>query len=192
MIFFFKSIKCSHILLFICHFSHLQHFHSELALHFSTLWHFPFISIAVLRVQIRIEVISDLNYENRFLVKKRMGVMAGQCRTDPWPAVPDWSWWLNADAGLKKLTGGKNANAGLTFSEIPFTYDFSTSYSTNNTISSRLWTCRVYPFPLPSFWSVDVRGVLFYHAGMSDCSASYQSDTGMNKNANAGTRPVPG
>jgi hypothetical protein len=37
------------------------------------------------------------------------------------------------------------------FSGIPaFTYCFSQSYSKNNTISSRLWTCRVYPLSLPS------------------------------------------
>ncbi len=48
--------------------------------------------------------------------------IAGQCRTNPWPAVPDWPWCRNADAGLKKLT------TGLTFlwhSGIPiFTYEF--------------------------------------------------------------------
>ncbi len=55
---------------------------------------------------------------------------------------------------LKKLTAGKNADAGLPFlrySDIPvFTYDFSTSYysySKNSTSSSHGWTCRVYPSP---------------------------------------------
>ncbi len=41
--------------------------------------------------------------------------IAGQCRSIPWPAVPDWPWCRNADAGLTQLTYGKNAHAGLTF-----------------------------------------------------------------------------
>jgi hypothetical protein len=61
---------------------------------------------------------------------------------------------LTLDAGLKKLTTGRNADAGITFfrySGIPvFTYDFSTSYSKNITITSGLWMCRVYDFPLPA------------------------------------------
>jgi hypothetical protein len=56
--------------------------------------------------------------------------------------------------------------------------------------SSRLWT-GIYHFPLPSVCSVDLRGVLFINAGMSDCPASNQSGTGMNKNADAETSPVP-
>ncbi len=45
---------------------------------------------------------------------------------------------------------------------------------------------------LPKVCSVDVRGVLFYYSRMSDCPASNQSDTGMDKNADAGTSPVQG
>jgi hypothetical protein len=40
--------------------------------------------------------------------------------------------------------------------------------------------------------SMDVQVVpLFLNAGMSDCPASSQSGTGMNRNADAGTSPVP-
>ncbi len=42
-------------------------------------------------------------------------VIAGQCRTNPWPAVSDWTWCRNADAGLKKLIACKIADAGLNF-----------------------------------------------------------------------------
>ncbi len=45
-------------------------------------------------------------------------IKAGKCRTNPWPAVPDWPWCQNANAGLTKLTIGKSANAGLTFSPV--------------------------------------------------------------------------
>ncbi len=40
------------------------------------------------------------------------------------------------------------------------TYDFLTSNSKNNTISSRLWTCRVYFFSATC--SMDVQGVPFH------------------------------
>jgi hypothetical protein len=39
----------------------------------------------------------------------------GQCRTNPWLAVPHWPWCRNADAGLTQLTNRKNADARLTF-----------------------------------------------------------------------------
>ncbi len=59
--------------------------------------------------------------------------------------MPNWRSWLSVKMPMPDKL----------FSSIPaFTYDFSTSYSTNNTSSSRLWTCRVYPFPPPSVWSV--------------------------------------
>jgi hypothetical protein len=39
---------------------------------------------------------------------------------------------------------------------------------------------------------MDVQGVtLFLNAGMSDCPAITQSGTGMNKNVDAGTSPIP-
>jgi hypothetical protein len=49
----------------------------------------------------------------------------------------------------------KKSEAALTFlwlSGIYIQYDLSISYSKNNTISSCLWTCRVYQFPLPAVW----------------------------------------
>jgi hypothetical protein len=73
-------------------------------------------------------------------------------------------WCRNTDAGLKQLTTGRIADAGLTFlrnSDIPaFTNDFSISYSKNNTISSCLWTCRVCPCPLPAVWTCRVHPFL--------------------------------
>ncbi len=114
----------------------------------------------------------------------------GQCQTNPWWAVPDWPWYRNADAGLKKLTVVKNSDARLTFlRHLHMIFQHHTELH-NNTSSSRLWMCRVYHFPLPQFCSVDVRGVLFSF-GMSDFAASNQSGTGINKNADAGTSPVP-
>ncbi len=56
-------------------------------------------------------------------------------------------WCRNA--GLKQLTTGRNANAGLTFPT--FTYDFQHLLSKNNTISSRPWTCRTYFFHYQQF-----------------------------------------
>jgi hypothetical protein len=46
--------------------------------------------------------------------------IVGQCRTNPWPAVPvlEWTWCRNADAGLTQLTNRKNGDAGLTFSAV--------------------------------------------------------------------------
>ncbi len=74
---------------------------------------------------------------------------AGLNRDQRYRAEP---WCRNTDAGLRQLTTGRNADAGLTFlrhSDIPaFTYDFSISYSKINTITNWLWTCpcRVYHF----------------------------------------------
>ncbi len=45
--------------------------------------------------------------------------IVGQWRTNPWPAVQDWPWCRNADAGLTQLTTGKNADAGLAFFRHP-------------------------------------------------------------------------
>ncbi len=39
---------------------------------------------------------------------------AGQCRTNPWPAVSAWPCCRNPHAGLRLLTTGRNADAGLT------------------------------------------------------------------------------
>ncbi len=59
-------------------------------------------------------------------------------------------WCRNTDAGLRQLTSGKNAEAGLTFLrqfDIPaFTYDFSISYSKNTTISCCPLTCKINHF----------------------------------------------
>ncbi len=106
---------------------------------------------------------------------KRTGIntIAGQCRTNLWPAVPDWPWCWKADAGLKKLTAGKKCryrtNFSPAFRHLHMIFQHHTAL---NTSSSRLWTWRVYHFPLPSVCSVDMQSVLFINAGMPDCPAS--------------------
>jgi hypothetical protein len=59
----------------------------------------------------------------------------------------------------------------------------------------------VYHFPLPEVWKctgvetgipfTTTNNSFFLNAGMSDCPASSQSGTGMNKNSDAGTITVP-
>ncbi len=69
-------------------------------------------------------------YSQEFLVF--FNTIAGQCRTNPWPAVLDWPWCRNADAELKKLTASKSADVRLTFIRHSGIYMwFSTSYSKN-------------------------------------------------------------
>ncbi len=113
--------------------------------------------------------------------------LAGPCRTYPWPAVPDWPWCRNADAGWKKLT------TGLTFLRHSDIYIWifqhhtalitpaaavygRAGYITFHYLQLAVWACGVY---------------FFINAGMSDCPASNQSGTGKTKNADAGISPVP-
>ncbi len=82
-------------------------------------------------------------------------LVAVQCLTNPWPAVPDSSWQRNTHAGLTQLTTGKNADAGVSSSRHSGTrhlqtYDFSTSQSKFNTTTSRVWTWKVYSCPPPA------------------------------------------
>jgi hypothetical protein len=77
-----------------------------------------------------------------------------------------------------------------------FIYDFSISHSKKNTISTfnylQFGRALGIPFTTTKTSSMNVQGVpLFKNAGMSDCPASSQSGTGMNKNADAGTIPIP-
>jgi hypothetical protein len=91
---------------------------------------------------------------------KRTGVtIAGQCRTNLWKAVLDWPWCWNADAGLKKLTAGKNADAGLTFLQHSGIYlwffnimqhltpaaavYWHAGYITFHYLQFAVWTCKV-------------------------------------------------
>ncbi len=59
------------------------------------------------------------------------------------------------------------------FRHLYIIYDFSISYSKNNTISSCLWPWRVYRFPLPEVWtctgypSHHHHQQLFYNIGLS-------------------------
>ncbi len=46
-------------------------------------------------------------------------VIAGQCRTNLWPVVPDWPWCRNAGAELRQLTNRRYADDGLIFFRIP-------------------------------------------------------------------------
>ncbi len=62
---------------------------------------------------------SGLNYNFRIYLRIAhlfwAAMVAGKCRTNPWPEVPDLPWCRNAYAGLWQFTNGKNADAGLTF-----------------------------------------------------------------------------
>ncbi len=91
--------------------------------------------------------------------------MAGQCRTNPWPAVPGWSWCRNAAAGLTQLTTGKNADAELTFPGI---------------LTLRHWRClrfhrtlcghEGYSFLQSTLWTWGY--IPFYHQQGLDCGWS--------------------
>jgi hypothetical protein len=48
-------------------------------------------------------------------IKKLQKCIAGHYRTNPWPAVPDWSRCRNANAGMTRRINGKNNDAGLNF-----------------------------------------------------------------------------
>jgi hypothetical protein len=55
-------------------------------------------------------------FQIQILFRQRGEVcIAGQCRTNPCPAVPDWPWCRNADAGLSQSNTGRNADAETTF-----------------------------------------------------------------------------
>jgi hypothetical protein len=127
-------------------------------------------------------------------------------------------WCRNTDAGLRQLTTGRNADAGLTFlrhSAIPaFTYDLSISYSKNNTISSCLWTfwtfhylqfgytfhhhqhwqnvgCRVYPFF--KCRNVGLSGIKSVrYRNEQNCRWRNQSGTGMLWYRTDDGMPMPG
>jgi hypothetical protein len=79
--------------------------------------------------------------------------IAGQCRTIPWPMVPDWHLLLECRCRMRQLStgNGRNADVGLTFFWHSGIYIFfSASYWQNNTISSRP--------------SMDVQGVSLFTA----------------------------
>ncbi len=116
-------------------------------------------------------------------------IIAGQCRTNPWPTVPDCLWGRNADAGLTLLTDWRNADAGLTFSGMPSSH-----------VAVLAPKAAVYGrprcIPFHRLYFKGGRGLTlhvqsWFNAGMPDCPAVGQSGTGTNNNANAGTSPVP-
>ncbi len=80
-------------------------------------------------------------------------------QTNPWPAVPDWPWCWNADAGLKKLTAGKNTHAGLTFLRHSGIYIWFFNIIQQPSMDVQGISLRV--------CSVDGRGVLFL--SMPEC-----------------------
>ncbi len=112
---------------------------------------------------------------------------AGQCQTNPWPAAPDWTLLPECQCRSEAADYRTKCRCGTNYGIPAFTYDFSISYSKNNTIRSCLWTCRMYHFPLPA--------VFPFTTTNNSCnvrlSASSQSGTGMNKTSDAGTSPVP-
>jgi hypothetical protein len=69
-------------------------------------------------------------------------------------AIRDQRCLTNPDAGLRQMTNGKNADAGLTFT--PTFRHILTIFQHNikyNTSSGRVLTCWVYPFPSTSLWT---------------------------------------
>ncbi len=115
--------------------------------------------------------------------------IAGQCRTNPWPAVPDWPWCRIADAGLKKLTAGKNADAGLTFLR-----HFHTIFQHHKALITpavAVYGRGVYDdhFPLASVCSVDVRGKQYRNVGLSGLkSVRYRNEQKRRCRDQSGTR----
>jgi hypothetical protein len=91
--------------------------------------------------------------------------IAGQCRTNLWPAVTEWPWCRNTDTGLTQMNTSENADAGLTFFRhsgiSAFAYIRLKRY-VSATSRVRTWGCipytmhqqvvnvRVYPFPPPA------------------------------------------
>ncbi len=130
--------------------------------------------------------------------------ISGQCRTNPWPAVPDWTLLPECRCRTEGDDYRKKSRCRIKFSPA-FSYDFSISYSKNNSISSSLWTCRVCHFTLPAVWTCTGYPfhnyqhkqygregcTTFLNAGMSDGPAFSQYGTGMSKNADDGTSSVP-
>jgi hypothetical protein len=90
----------------------------------------------------------------------------------------DWGSWLPKDSGIPA-----------------FTYDFSISYSKNNTNSSCLWTYYVYHIPLsalwtfkeclflsPAIWTMNMQVYPFFKCWNVGLSGIQLVHTGMNKN----------
>jgi hypothetical protein len=95
------------------------------------------------------------------IVKSQLG-NAGLIRD----AVPDWTLMPECRCRTEEADCRKKCRCRTNFRPAfrPFTYDFSIWYSKNNTISSCLWTCRVYNFPLPKFgcaWDLDADAQLW-------------------------------
>ncbi len=79
-----------------------------------------------------------------------MVIIAGQCRTIPWPALPDWPLMPECRCQTVAVNYRKKCRCRInSFSGIPtfrhLQIIFTASYSKSNTSSSRLCTCRVYP-----------------------------------------------
>ncbi len=81
--------------------------------------------------------------------------IARQCRTNPWPAVPDWPWCRNANAVLKQLTNGNNADAVLTFFPAfrHLVMILSTSYIKGTPAAAVYGRAGAYYFPPPAVGS---------------------------------------
>ncbi len=128
-------------------------------------------------------------------VNKCRTCIAGKCRTNPWPALPDWPRCRNADARLTQPITGQNADAGLffflAFRHLYMIYQHhkaslklsEAAYGRGGWIPLHRQQCRFAwctPFPLYT---------VFENTGMPDSPTSSQSGTRMKKNADA--RPIP-
>ncbi len=69
--------------------------------------------------------------------------IAGQCRINPWPTVPDWPWCRNTDAGLTQMNTGENSDARLTF------FRHSGICLMSYTFPPPAWDARIFSFPDP-------------------------------------------
>ncbi len=131
---------------------------------------------------------------------RNMVTIAGQCRTNPWPAVRDWILMPKCQCWTVGADYRKKCQCWTNFSPV-----FWHLHMITPSAAVHIWTCRVYHFPIPAVWkcsgypfkttndsSMNMQRVPpFLNARMSDCPASSQSGTGMNKNADAGTSLVP-
>ncbi len=121
--------------------------------------------------------------------------IAGQCRTNPWPAVPDWTLMSGCCCRTETVDYRKKcwcrSNFSLAFRHLHMMLQYHIArmtYQLSMDVQgvSLSTTCN-----LDVHWaSLSPPPTAFLNAVMSDCPASSQSGTGMNKNSDAGTSPV--
>ncbi len=134
-------------------------------------------------------------------------IIAGQCRTNPWQAVPNWLWCRNTNAGLTQMKyrwkcrcrtkffpafrhslimlytfpvhHQQYGRENVFFPEIHSPSVFGRDGVLYSFLSQQCVNMRVYPFPPPAVWT---RRCIPFHSMLSN-----RSPTGMNKNNDAGS-----